>query len=364
MLIYIAVIAFTTALAWLYTRTTPAAKKLVFFLMVLIPSLIAGLRGVGTDYLLYQERFQELATGSYVVTSFSLIYIVMELFLSVGASYQLFTFLVSFLTLYITFYVFCQYEGKSNVTVAVFSYMTMFYLMSFNIFRQMLATAVLMLAFYHLLEKDRKLVFWLLSAVVFLIHSAVAIFSLVYFVLPLVKDSRHRKLRILAYIIVAALIMALPLVSQLFSVFADYFPHYAYYFLNFSYTGIGFGILRYLLLCIIPLLCVTYLQGSFPYENPKTIQPYLVLCVMGTVLWLTSYVSTSYVYRIGYVGLAVLPIVHGSLWKNTVPKESEQLFCKAALQCVVIAALIFFCWFDYIHINSGSIYPYQFFWQL
>lgn len=364
MLIYIVVFALTTMLAWLYPRTTPIAKKIIFCLMVLIPSIVAGLRGVGTDYLLYQERFEALATGSYKITSFSLVYVLMKIFLAIGASYQLFTFIISFITLFITFYVFCQYENKVNVSVAVFSYMTMFYLMSFNIFRQILATAILLLAFYNLFEKKRKLVFWLLSAVVFLTHSAVAIFSLLYFVLPLVKNEQYRKARILVYMIVTALIMTLPLVSRLLSIFADYFPHYAYYFLNFSYTGIGLGILRYLVLCIIPLVCVIYLNGSFPYRETDKIQPYFVLSVVGTVLWLTSYISTSYIYRIGYVGLAALPIVHGALWKNTQIQESEQLFCTTVLRCVIVVTLIFFCWFDYVHLNSGSVYPYQFFWQV
>lgn len=364
MAIYFIVILVTTALAWLYTRVPKASKWLVFGFMVLFPSLIAGLRGVGTDYLVYLERFELLAEGRYEITDFSLVYILMEVFLSVGLSYQLLIFLVALVTLYLTFYVFCRYENKISLPMAVFSYMAMFYLMSFNTFRQMLATAVLMLAFYHLLKKNRKLLFWLLSALAFSIHSAVVIFSALFFALPLIRDARFRRLRIIAYLVAAMGIMALPVLSRLLSIFASYFPHYAYYFLNFQYTGIGLGLLRYLVLCIIPLICVTWLSGSFGYRQPDRLQPYAVMSVAGSVLWLLSYVSTSFMYRIGYVGLAALPIIHGALWKNMHNQESEQSLCKSIMRFVLVASLLFFVWYDFIHLNSGSVYPYLFFWQI
>ena len=365
MLIYIAVIALTTILAWLYTKTPTASRKILFALMVLIPSLLAGLRGIGTDYLLYQLRFDELIAGTYQVTDFSLIYVLMRVFAFIGLGYQSFTLLIAFATTSITFFVFCRYEKKINLTIAVFSYMTSFYLMGFNIFRQMLATAILMLAFYFLLEKQKKFLFWLLSILVFLIHSAVALFSLFYFILPMIQEPlMYRKRRLIVYLVMTGFIMILPLLSGVLSIFAQYFPHYAYYFLNFEYTGIGLGILRYLILCIIPLFCISYINGSFSYAHDRTTHPYLVLCVLGTILWLTSYISTSYIYRVGYIGLAWLPIIHGSLWKNISEKEPEQTFCKIAMQCIIVVFLIFFCWFDFIHNNSGSVNPFSFYWQI
>lgn len=364
MLTYIVVIVLTTMLAWLYTKTRAMDKKIVFFLMVFIPSLVAGLRGVGTDYFLYSERFDLLATGSYKITSFSLIYVLMKIFLAIGASYQLFTFFIAFITIIITFYVFCQYEKYINVCVAVFSYLTMFYLMSFNIFRQALATAIMMLAYYQLLEKKRKKLYWLLSVFVFLTHSAVGLFCLVYFVLPFISSEKYRTIRVLVYLLLSLVIMLLPKVAQLLVPLAQHFPHYAYYFLNFQYTGVGAGVLRYLVLCIIPLICVICFKKSFGITIPKNIQPYYVLCILGTILWLTSYVSTSYIYRIGYVGLAALPIIHGVLWKNLHAITTEQIACNLILRCVIIIALIFFFWYDYAYLNSGAVYPYQFFWQI
>lgn len=364
MLIYIITIALTTMLAWLYSRTTRSGKVTVFVLMVLIPGLVAGLRGVGTDHLLYQLRFEELAVGAYEITDFSLIYLLMELIQKLGGNYQLVTMIISVTTVAVTFYTFTRYENKISVTMAVFSFMTMFYLMSFNIFRQILATAFLMLAFYHLYEKENKLHFALLAILTFLIHSAVGLFSLVCFVRPLLEKEKFRKLRIIGYVALAVLIMALPLLAKAFSFLAAYFPHYAYYFLNFSYTGISIGIFRYLILCIFPLVCVTYLTGSFPFRIPDKMQSYAVLSILGTLLWLASYVSTSYLYRIGYVGLASLPLLHGAFWKNITPQTNEHLVCKAATQCVLVVILIFFFFYDFMYLNSGDVYPYQFFWQI
>lgn len=363
MLIYILTIAVTTALAWLYTRTTPSARKLLMVAIVLIPTLVAGLRGVGTDYLLYQKRFAELAAGTYEITDFSLVYVFMLLFNKLGIGYQVLIGLIALVTLSATFFVFSKYADRCNFAVSVFSYMTMFYLMSFNIFRQLLATSLLMLAFYFLFEKKRTILFWVLSVVVFLIHSAVALYSLLFFFIPLIREEKFRKTRIIIYLAICAAILALPMLTPLFTFLAARFPHYAYYFLNFGYASIGSGILRYLILCIMPLACIIWLRGSFSYTPPAKIQPYIVLCVAGSILWLTSYVSTSYLYRIGYVGLAALPLVHGLIFKCMPARNTEQLFFKTMLRCLLVVTLIFFCWFDFVKLNSGMIYPYQFFWQ-
>ncbi|MGN1157360.1 MAG: EpsG family protein [Agathobacter sp.] len=358
MLIYLAVIFISFLLALLYCKVQKNDKKYVFFLLLIIPVVVSGLRGVGTDYFLYQDRFELLANNTYDISSFSLIYILMKILIRVGLGYQVFTFVISFLTVYIAFWLICKYEKVISVPVAFFSYITMYYQMSFNTFRQILSAELFLMACYYLFERENKKLYWIFLAIAVLIHTTTVIFGVIFFVLPLLIKKRYRAVRGIIYLVAVVTIMAMPLMAESLSKFANIFPHYTYYLINFAYTGSGLGLIRYLLTCILPIGMIIFMPNMFQKEFYKKFQPYIVLCVMGTILYMLSLVSTSVAFRFAYTGMISLPLVHGYFAKNCKKKPLNIL----VLICICVVLLAFW-WYDFIHLNRGETYPYVFFWM-
>ncbi len=359
MIIYLITIALTTFLAWLYENVMKKQKKIVFAIMVMIPAIVSGLRGVGTDYHLYNERFELMQNGTFNIAELNLLYVVMQLFTRIGFSYQFFIFLTSVATVLTAFYIIIQYEREINLKFGVLSYMLTFYQMSFNIYRQVLGSELFILALLFLLKKKNKKAFWIIFFLAAFVHTSIIPFALIYFIIPLTQQRKLARKRFTVYILLSILVAVLPLMSELLIKVARRLPHYAFYLSNFEYSDIGVGVFRYIILAVLPAMLIYRCKNS---EDDvlvlNEVKTFSFLSVVGTILWMMSYISTTYLYRLGYISLIVMPIIHGYMIKRM--KRDKIYF---AVSLAIIAALLFFWWYDFIVLNSGDTYPYHFFWQ-
>ncbi len=367
MAIYIFNIVLTTLLSWVWTKSDKKMKRVVFILMLVMPVLIAGLRTVGTDYYNYMYRFDIIKMGYFDAKEFSFLYVLMELFVKLGLNYQHFTLFISFLIVFTAFHLICKYSEVISVPIAVFSYMTLFYQMSFNIFRQILSIEILLLALYYL-NKDEKVKFAVLLAISAMLHSSSLVFGLLYFVFPFISKEKYKKLRIAVYICSVSFVFILPKITQLGAFIINKLPHYAYYFNNFSYHPIGFGMIRYISLIGISLFAINYMyKRKYGSRDELYMQFYILgkeyninycifLSIIGAILWMLSYVSDSALYRIGYSGLIALPIVHGYTVKCVTNKQN-----KVLITACLLFLLAFFWWYDFILLNTGETYPYAYY---
>jgi hypothetical protein len=353
--IYIGVISITTVLSWLYSKIVKSEQKLIFIIMVIIPSIFAGLRGVGTDYFGYADRYRIItADGTLSFKDFSLVYVLMKSIHILGGNYQVFIFLISVATISTAFFLICQYKKDINITIAVLSYMLLYYQMSFNFFRQILSAELFLLAIYFYSKNNKKASF--ISLLVgYLFHSSVLLFVVIYFLYPFIKEKR--RWRFLIYVCLFVIIMSLPMLSNKLMILANKFPHYAYYFLNFEYKPIGLGLLRYLFLVILPVVFMYVFSIFFKRKVPQYLEYYIFLCIIGTILWMSSYVSSSVMYRLGYTTLVAMPIIHGYISKNIKNKY------KIYINIYLVVFLVFFWWYDFVYLGSGDTVPYDFFWN-
>lgn len=356
MVLYLSVVVITTVLGWLCRHVKRRPRKALFAIMVLVPSIVSGLRGVGTDYFVYQTRYSniirgitKLSNGTELTGPFYFIFF--RFFGKIGFGYQAAIFVISLLTIWIAFYVIFDLGNQVNTTFAVFSFMCMYYLLSFNIFRQVLAGEMFVLS-VHLFSKEKnKKIFLIPMLIGCLIHSSVVLYFLIFIVFPLVKNKKLGKQSV--YFILLAIVFSMPILARFLSIFASLFPHYAYYFLNFGYKGIGLGIFRYVFLVWLPILY--FLYGKSTKACSKKWQEYIFVTIIGSILCLCSYISDTFLYRIGYTGLLVLPLLHGIMIKNF--KRNKRLI---SIGLGLILLLFFF--YDFIYLNSGEVYPYKFFW--
>lgn len=365
---YMLIILITTLIAATYQNTK---NKAIFILLVLFPSFFCGFRGLGTDYFIYLERFRYIARGLRVSKSGTDLsapfYGFFGLINHICGNYQVAIFIISFVTIFIAFYLICQHSEDISVSVAVFSYMTMFYFLSFNIFRQCLAAEFYALGIYLFVKKKKSVTGIMVLILSVLIHSSVFPFALVALILSWISENFRIKKRICVYLTLLTVVFLLPEMSMLTQKLLSALPHYAFYFLNFYYQGLGIGIFRYIFLVCVMILLL-YKSG---YLLEREYIAYSFLALNGAILTWMSYVSDTFIYRIGYIGLVFLPILHGYfvrqfltmrrnngsiqiVYRNTTKGKIASVFSLG-----LIALLLFFFWYDFIYLNTGDILPYS-----
>lgn len=356
MLIYVLTISITVALAWLVEHVKQ--KKSVCFAMVLIPTCVSGLRGVGTDYFGYGLRYDKVLNGVKIDldgTNLSgIFYHILKFIGKLLFGYQSVIFVFSFLTIGIAFYIFYKLRKEISLTFAVFSYMTLLYLYSFNLFRQFLSAELFILALFFVKENKNKKYVIITMVLAVIIHSSSIIYLLLFLLMPIFK--RSNKLRKYIYFGSTIFILLIPYLANLLGKFATILPHYAYYFLHFRYMGVGMGIFRYIFLVWIPIYLISYKKRMFLYDISNEFSDFIFIVMMGSIFCLLSYVSDTFIYRIGYTGLCVLPIVLALMLKKA--KRKRQILTVGLILIHVVCM-----YYDFFYLNTGEVLPYTFFWR-
>lgn len=357
MFFYFSVILITTVLAYLFEKVKKRQKSLMFSLLVVFPSMISGFRGVGTDYRMYLNNYSTIVQGAYEFVDYkSIIVRILQFLGTYGFYFQISVFLVSIVTVYVAFTIFREYEKDISFTFAVFSYMIIFYQMSMNIFRQLLAAKIFLLATVSLFKKDNVTKYWVWYITAILIHSSIVPFGLIFFFKKSITCKEYRIRRIILYIVVLAAIFLLPSLAHFVEKLSGVLSHYAWYLTRFEYTGIGFGFIRYLVLAIFPTVYIVS-RGLEAEMKIKRLSFLGFYSMMGAILWMTSYVSVSTIYRLSYNLLVALPVMHGALYKKYCLKE------RFVVSGAMFIIMVLFWYYDGMILNSGETVPYLFFWQ-
>lgn len=319
--------------------------------------MIAGLRGVGTDYTLYVDNYDDIVKGTFEYVDYSsILIIVIRLLGKLGVDFQVIVCAVSFATIWIAFTILKKCEKEINFSVAIFSYMVMFYQMSFNLFRQILAAEVFMMASIYLFRDHNKARFGICYVIGSLIHSSIIPFGVIYFIRETLVEEKGKRARKAMYLVVLIVIALLPFGADILGRLSSIFSHYAWFLTRFSYNEIGFGLLRYVVSGAIPAAYYMKITSKAGKESIKN--RFLgFYTIMGTILWLSSYVSSASLYRIAYNLLIVLPLLHGVVFKKINRKESILIWIT------VILIMMVFWYFDLKITNSGETIPYMFYWE-
>lgn len=359
MLFYTVIVIITTLLAWLYSHAKGIqAKKVLYFFLVMFPSTISGLRGVGTDYWIYIKNRQEIIEGVFENVDYNSLFTqITRLLFHFGIDFQIIIFFTSFVTIHVVFDAIKLYKKKISFVFGCFSYMLIFFQMSFNTYRQIMSASLFLAATVFLFKEHskKKFVIWYFIAV--LIHSSILPFGLVLFFKDKILEDRYKKKRILLYCITTIVIFIIPSLMSQMSFLLKVIPHYGWYITRFYRSGIGFGILRYLVMGVMPVVFIDH--KKFNHELQEIGLGFVPFYIsMGFVLWLTSYISESSIYRISYNMLIALPLLHGYIFKKYL-RKSRIIVCA----CVIVIMLGFWA-YDGIILNTGETLPYHFFWQV
>lgn len=328
-----------------------------YIIITCFTSLFAAFRGnAGTDTNMYHYvfntgdptaavlgsdgRWQNIEKGYMVINSFCRKIMPFEMFL----------FILSFITIFLIIICIENYRKYVNSYVSAFVLYTTFYLNSFNMVRQALAISLCMFAFFCYL--DNKI--WLSLMTMFLaltIHTSALIFLFIYISKIIFKKE---KWVFLSLIIIVFLVFNRQLFGQLV-LFLTKNNYYAGYFIRDAETN-G-NIFRYLLR-ISPILIVT---GVFYPKLSKNMsfRIILVLMVMGYLLFGLNAETDTQVGRIGLyfetLNIFGLGIISNN---NLIISKMKVTISKNIVSTVLLLYLFGLYTYSALIMNNGQLIPY------
>lgn len=346
-IIYILITLFTVVLS-VFSISEKYDKKVRYiflFITILIPSIFSGIRyGIGTDYVIYQKVFKQVLNASKITKKSEMGYIILNKIVAFFTpNFQVLLFIIALMTIGFVFCTIYRKKDKINVPFAVFGYMMLFYQMSFNISRQLLAAAILMFATKYL-EKNDKKKYFIFNVLAISIHSVAIIGLPLTFLFDFLTEEKYNKKRTIFYFLMLCIVICnsfilLPIFKLVPSLY--YYKKY----ISFSFQGLGIGIFRYIVLLLLP-------QFFIKKTMDKDINLYYAISILGFILWMNSYFSDYIAYRISYTFLINLPIVLGYYWKKL--KFKNQLIIRVML----LITIMFFWYYDFFFLGAHGTVPY------
>lgn len=374
-ILYLSIIILTTLLTYFSTISQDKKKSMIWSVCaIIIPSIFAALRyNIGTDYRIHEMVFLEVVQGLEVTKRAEFGYVLLnQCVASFGGSYNILLFFISFISISCVYLSFYSFKDKISVPIAMLFYMFLYYQMSFNFIRQLLAASIALYATV-LFIKNKKVLSVVLCMIAGTFHVTALIYIPVLFVYSFLTNKKYDNLKIVIYVTLIICVFSYPIfLTPILEYLQEIIPQLRYFFnyLAVEYKSIGIGLFRYILLFIIP--------GLLFYK--KTEKPFLFyfhISIIGFIMWLTSYVTKMEFYRISYTFLFVLPILLSYYWNNleelfpcikikytfhndNINKLVSWIYLKRylLLQLFFINLLIFFWYYDYFYLGAHETVPY------
>ena len=194
-IIYTFLLLFMISSTWMYRLSSRRYQKYIMAIIVIVYSLILGLRyNVGVDYLAYKEifmhqDFSDVEVGYALVNKF--LYVL-------GFSYPAIFILVAFGQIYFFLKGVEAFDKKILPFVVFFYFTTLYLFLSLNVLRQTLAFSIFVFSLRYIQHKNLfKYLITILFAFIFH-RSAIILFPL-YFIANIDYLLRHRRLQLVLY---------------------------------------------------------------------------------------------------------------------------------------------------------------------
>ena len=281
-------------------------KSFIFFLALLLPSLMAAFRGAtGTDSIMYRTvyefgeesvlRWQEFESGFMLLIS-----ILRKLHLP----YQALFFTMSFLTTLFVYLWIDKEKEHINIELSVFTYFMTMYLYSYNALRQALAVAICLYA-VSLFIRKRKIIGVILIFIATFFHASALIVLVVVFA-KFIFENRYKRIFLMSVVVVALYLVAnRDLLGNIVRVVTGS-NYYASYITRDAYTD-GSMIGYYIKISPIILISAFNFKNYKKYSNMYT---YFGLLIGGYILGSLGSVTGTQVGRVGdyfqYLNIVVL----------------------------------------------------------
>lgn len=352
MAIYFTVALITAVFSEISVKSSNKIIRRVCVLFVIaLPSLLFAFRyGIGTDYFAYVSNFQKLQTiGIHAVRfKFEWVYILINLIVGkLNGSIEMVFLITSIIMMSFIYYAARHYAKYLSVGAAIFSYMMLYYQMSFNIVRQSVAMAICLYSIKYI--HDRKLFKFLLFILIASgFHISALMFFPFYFLYKILGWKNKKAIRVLFYIIV--LIGAFNINSLVITII-NRIPSLSYYRVYFQSSGrnidVGF-LIRY-----SPFLLTALYLYKHSWKRDKNFTLIFSLFIIGLILKLSGIVGSSYINRIALNFEITLILIIAYFVKGF--NRKRELFASL----ILLLYVGFNWWYIYIYIGSHGTFPYR-----
>lgn len=355
-----------------YNEKNKYRRAIYFAMMIIIPSMFAALRyHVGTDYYIHETVFQNILQNNEVEKHAEIGYVLLnQIIVFFNGSYNVVLFLVTAISMSCICGAIYAFKDDINPTFAMFCYFVLYYQMSLNYIRQLLAASIALYALV-LFIKDKKVLGIILVLIGSSFHITAMLMLAIMLIATFLANDKYNKIKIIIYVICIIALFIYPryLIPAL-DYIEIYIPKLAYFFnyLEADYQSIGFGIIRYPFIFII---C-----GLLFYPNcKKEFKLFYHIGLLGFCLWLTSYITVMEFYRIAHNLLLVLPLLLGYYYRQIdyllcdckwiLQLKRFKLFAyifehkKIIYRSSLVCFLLFFWIYDFFILKAHETIPYQ-----
>lgn len=348
-------LAIVTGLCTKYsvTQKNEISRKIYKFLAIVIPSFFAGIRlSAGTDTLtIYKPIFDRIYYGhgntfksiDIVEVGYLLINKVVAL---IGPYFPVVLFISALITTYFVYKTIIYYSEHVNVGICMWAYMMLYYLITYNAIRQFIAIAIFMYAVRYLNSKNYFKCFMLII-ISTLFHKTSIIYIFVLVFNGILEKSEKKYIRWAGYLLLFLIIFNFSTLQSILSNVDSISYYVASYLRTTDASGISIGFFVRTIPLLLPMI---FLPKNI--KRDRKFKFIYSMVVLGSILRLFAYVTSTYAERIAYDFLIFQIILVGYYFKN-IRKY------RKSIKFLLIAFIIFMSFYDYYLLGIGEVIPYD-----
>lgn len=342
--------------AYVWKFKIHCSRFMLMFLLVLIPSLIVGLRyNVGTDYHTYCQMYDNIKGINIIDFFFKYIeifdveptfYLLCRFVFLTFNNVKMLFFICYFITFSIVIVSITRLIEKEDYIFSVFIYFLMYFAPSLNIVRQSMAISFVLLAYSFYLNRDYKKYIFLII-VAFLIHKTAIIFLLFFFMI----DTKSKKFNELRKIIFYILIVGSPIFIKFILSIGTHIPILNDYMNKYevAFDGGGIGFLLFILPVLVPVIY---------FGKDKYLKESKNLCLFNMYLLQIPLMYLGY-FMPWAVRMADYPRIFEIILVPALIKSIENDNTKKVLTFYFIGFYLFYFYYFYIYLGNNQILPYR-----
>lgn len=355
-ILYYTVIILTTSMVFISgildnTSRTKKIGRFLFWLSILLPVIISGYRyGIGTDYFNYERIYYNLGLSDDLIgnignTRLEPGWVVFNYLIKIMFDDVRYVFLASSLLIWL-FNFKAIYDNRKYISIgiAVLILLTTLYNPSFNMVRQSLAMAIIMLSIKPIIDK-RPIKFYIIILLAMSFHYTAIIFLPAYWIVNNASQATALAKRTFVIIGSIFLIFITPTLMEFLTSF-EFLSYYSHYELELESLGVGNIIIK----SPIILLIVFNLKKLYEKNNPM--QLFIILYFIGLILEFYGYFA-QYINRIALFYEMIQIFILAAIIKSQTNKYEKLIYSS-----LVVA--YFIGWFTYriIILNHHQTIPY------
>ena len=347
--IYLSIASITAIFSELSVRAkNKTIKKLCILVTIILPSFFYAVRyGIGTDYFNYAAAFDRLQSTAFE-GRFEWAYVSLNLIVGhLGGNLEVLFFITAIIMISFLYFALCEYSNMISVGFAMFTYMLLFYQMSFNMVRQSVAMIICLYSI-KFIQRRQLLKFTLIIILALGFHNSVLVFIPVYFLYMYLGKEKNQISRLSIYILTIVGVLS---IDKVLTKILKAIPQLSYYLVHLQ-NETGEFTFNYLIRHAPFIILGLLLYKCIKRRDERYIFLFSIY-IISLLLKLSGLVGAQYINRIS-LNFEIVIVLLVAYYVNYFNK-TKQIFASIA----IVVYLLIYWYYMYILTLSHGTFPYQ-----